>query len=72
MRSTPQQIPVPDTLDVESIERMLASLWQETARNSEYQVADAVLRTRAADLMVFLKDESLLAQSHQIISELAT
>lgn len=72
MRSIPQQIPVPDTLDVESIERTLEKLWQETAYDSEHLVADAVLRTRAADLMVFLKDESLLAQTHQIISELAT
>jgi len=72
MRSIPQQIPVPDTLDVESIERTLAKLWQETAHEREHQVDDAVLRTRAADLMVYLKDESLLAQTHQIISELAT
>jgi glucose-6-phosphate dehydrogenase assembly protein OpcA len=72
MSSITQQIPVPDTLDVEAIERMLAELWKQTARNHQSLGDDAMLRARAADLMVFLNDESLLPDTHQVISELAS
>lgn len=72
MSSIPQQIPVPNTLDVEAIERMLAELWKQTAGHNQAVGDDAVLRARAADLMVFLNDESLLSDTQQIISELAS
>ncbi|HYN24310.1 MAG TPA: glucose-6-phosphate dehydrogenase assembly protein OpcA [Pyrinomonadaceae bacterium] len=72
MSSVPQQIQVPNTLDVEAIERMLAELWKKTAGHNQAVGDDAVLRARAADLMVFLNDESLLSDTHQIISELAS
>jgi glucose-6-phosphate dehydrogenase assembly protein OpcA len=72
MPSITQQIPVLNSLDVEAIERMLAELWQQTARNHQSLGDDAMLRARAADLMVFLNDESLLPDTHQVISELAS
>lgn len=71
MSSIHQQIQVPSTLDVEAIERMLAELWKQTAEHNQAAGDDAVLRARAADLMVFLTDESLLSDTQEIISELA-
>ena len=72
MSSNLEQIPVPNTLDVEAIERTLADLWKQTAGHHQTVGDDAVLRARAADLMVFLHDESLLSDTHQLISELAS
>ncbi|MEK6283468.1 MAG: glucose-6-phosphate dehydrogenase assembly protein OpcA [Acidobacteriota bacterium] len=57
---TVQQIPVPKTLDVEVVERQLAELWQETAGDSDEDVA--VLRARVANLLVFVSRESLLEE----------
>ncbi len=72
MSSSPQQTPVPNTLDVEAIERVLAELWKKTAGHNHAVRDDAVLRARAADLMIFLNNESLLFDTQQIISELAS
>jgi glucose-6-phosphate dehydrogenase assembly protein OpcA len=72
MYSTPQQIHVPNTLDVEAVERTLAELWQQTAGQSQVDREDAVLRARAANIMVFLNNDSLLSETQQIISELAS
>lgn len=72
MPSIPQQIQVPHTLDVEAIERALAELWKQTAGHHPDVGDDALLRARAADLMVFLHDESLLSDTQQVISELAS
>ena len=55
-----QQIPVPKTLDVEVVERQLAELWQETAGDTDDEVA--VLRARVANLLVFVAHESLLEE----------
>jgi len=72
MPSIAQQFPVPNTLDVEAIERMLAELWKQTAGEDEAVGDDAMLRARVADLMVFMNDESLVSDTQQIISELAS
>ncbi len=62
---------MPNTLDVEAVERTLAELWKQTAGYNQAS-DEAVLRARSADLMVFLNDESLLPETRQIISELAS
>jgi glucose-6-phosphate dehydrogenase assembly protein OpcA len=72
MSSNPQQINVPNTLDVEAIERTLAELWQKRAGHPETVGEDAVLRARVADVMVFLHDESLLSDTQQVIGELSS
>jgi glucose-6-phosphate dehydrogenase assembly protein OpcA len=72
MSSNLQQIQVSNTLDVEAIERMLAELWQQTAGQSQTSGDNAVLRARAADLMVFMKSGSMLSGTQEIISELAS
>ena len=62
-------VKVAETFNVESIERALADVWQETTTQSGGE--EAVLRARAANLIVFLGDETLLAETQQTITELA-
>jgi glucose-6-phosphate dehydrogenase assembly protein OpcA len=70
MGSVPQQIRITKALDIEVIERELANLWKKTAGESRH--GDALLRARAANLMVFLGDQSRLAETHEIIAELSS
>lgn len=62
-------VKVAETFDVESIERTLAGMWQETTARSEGE--EAILRARAANLIVFLADSSLLDETQQTVTELA-
>lgn len=71
MSTPPKQIQVPQTLDVDAVERALAELWQETAGGEQDQSDDAVMRARAANLMVVVTSDAVLAQSQQTIRELA-
>lgn len=54
--------------DIEAIERTLAGEWQTTASQSEGE--GALLRARAANLIVFLPNNAALAETHQGIAEL--
>ncbi len=70
--STPlKQIQVEKTLDVEEVERALAELWQETAGEAESGPDDAVLRARAANLMVVVTADTALAETQETIRKLA-
>jgi glucose-6-phosphate dehydrogenase assembly protein OpcA len=71
MSTPPRQIQVPKTLDVDAVERALAELWQETAGGEQVESEDAVLRSRAANLMVVVTNDAALAGCQQIIRELA-
>jgi glucose-6-phosphate dehydrogenase assembly protein OpcA len=72
MSAMPKQIHVKETLNVQAIEQTLADLWKQTASHPEDTGDEAVLRARAADLMIFLNNESLLAETQQLVSELAS
>ena len=71
MNPTLKQIQVPQTLDVEAVEQALAELGQQTAGDTQPEREEATLRTRAADLMVFVTSEITLDETHQTISDLA-
>jgi glucose-6-phosphate dehydrogenase assembly protein OpcA len=71
MLSSPKQIQVPKTLDVESIERELAMLWVKTAQNADDQQEGAVLRARVANLMVFISNRSKLDEINTTLVELS-
>lgn len=71
MSTTPKQIQVTKTLDVETVERVLAELWQETGGVEHVESEDAVMRSRAANVMLFVTSEAALEQSQQTIRELA-
>ncbi|MGH9928401.1 MAG: glucose-6-phosphate dehydrogenase assembly protein OpcA [Pyrinomonadaceae bacterium] len=64
------QIQLGKTLDVEVVERQLAELWQETARDPNADADAAVLRARVANLLVFVSNEAALADVNQMLSEL--
>lgn len=71
MNSTLKQIHVPKTLDVEAVEQALVELWQQTGGDKEPEHEEATLRTRAADLMIFVTSETTLEETHETISDLA-
>ncbi len=71
--STPlKQIQVEKTLDVEAVERALAELWQETAGGEAVETEEAILRARAANLMVVVTSDNELTESQETIRELAS
>jgi len=71
MSTSFKQIPLAKTLDVEEVERALAELWQETAGGEEVGPDDAVLRARAANLMVVVTSDAALAETQETIRKLA-
>jgi glucose-6-phosphate dehydrogenase assembly protein OpcA len=76
-----QQIALGKTLDVEVVEQELAALWHgstgkarsDQSSGDEGRADDetAVLRARAANLLVFLSDEKSLAEVHELLPELS-
>jgi len=64
------QIQLEKTLDVEFVERHLAELWQETARDPNADAETAVLRARVANLLVFVSNAEALDDVHQMLGEL--
>ncbi len=66
-----KQIQVEKTLDIEKVERALAELWLETAGGEEVGPDDAVLRARAANLMVVITSDGALAETQETIRKLA-
>jgi len=64
------QIQLEKTLDVEVVERQLAALWQETARDPNADAETAVLRARVANLLVFVSNDAALDDLHQMLGEL--
>ena len=64
------QIQLEKTLDVEVVERQLAELWQENARDPNADAETAVLRARVANLLVFVSNHKALEDLHQMLAEL--
>ncbi len=64
------QIQLGKTLDVEVVERQLAELWQETARDPNADADAAILRARVANLLVFVSNDAALNDVHQMLAEL--
>ena len=64
------QIQLGKTLDVEVVERQLAELWEGTARDPNADADAAVLRTRVANLLVFVSHEAALDDLHEMLGEL--
>ncbi len=74
-----QQISLGKTLDVEVVEQELAALWQDTTNAPRPNAVEgeplpddetAVIRARAANLLVYLSDEKLLTEVHELLQEL--
>ena len=70
MLSSFEQIKVPKTLDVESVERQIAALWVKTAGVSAQQEG-AVMRARVANLMIFTRIAAKLEEINATLMELS-
>jgi glucose-6-phosphate dehydrogenase assembly protein OpcA len=64
------QIELGKTLDVEVVERQLAELWKQTGGDRNADNEAAVLRSRVANLLVFVRSEAKLAEAQQVMPEL--
>ena len=73
-RSTPQQIKVEATLDVQSVERELSRLWKENtgASEGEGEEESAVMRARVLNLMVYISRETALEEVNRLLSEITS
>jgi glucose-6-phosphate dehydrogenase assembly protein OpcA len=74
-----QQIALGKTLDVEVVEQELDALWHDSTGAARSQPADVderpddetpVLRARAANLLVYVSDDTSLEEVHQLLQEL--
>jgi glucose-6-phosphate dehydrogenase assembly protein OpcA len=64
------QIQLEKTLDVEVVEGQLAELWKQLAGDSESEDDVAVMRARVANLLVFVTNDSLLNEVHEMMLDL--
>ncbi|HET6892392.1 MAG TPA: glucose-6-phosphate dehydrogenase assembly protein OpcA [Pyrinomonadaceae bacterium] len=65
-----RHIKVGETFDIEAIERALANAWLATAAESEGE--EALLRARAANLIIFLPNKAALEETRQTVAELTS
>src|SRR6266496_112209 len=72
MLSSHKQIQVPKTLDVEAIERELATLWVKTSQDVTDQQENAVMRARVANLMIFVPTRANLEEINATLVELSS
>lgn len=64
------QIALGKTLDVEVVEQELAALWQVNTDAPGADDETAILRARAANLLVFVSNEKSLEEVHNLLPEL--
>jgi len=64
------QIQLEKTLDVEVVEGQLAELWKQIAGDSESEDDVAVMRARVANLLVFVTNDSLMTEVHEMMLDL--
>ena len=64
------QIHLEKTLDVEVVERQLSELWRQTSGSVRESDDFAVLRSRVANLMVYVEHERSVTEVNGIIAEL--
>ena len=66
-----KQIEVPETLDVELIERELTALWMQTARGLGVGQEGAVWRARAANVVIFSSRARTLDNVDSVLADLS-
>jgi glucose-6-phosphate dehydrogenase assembly protein OpcA len=67
-----QQIKVPETLDVEAVERELAKLWVKTTRSPDVELESAVMRARVANLLIFTSTVARFPAINETLAELSS
>ncbi|MBD0372129.1 MAG: glucose-6-phosphate dehydrogenase assembly protein OpcA [Pyrinomonadaceae bacterium] len=70
--TTPRQVHVTETLDVQTVERELSRLWMENAgrARAEDEVEEtAVMRARVLNLLVYVSSDAALGEVNELLSE---
>lgn len=70
--STPQQIKVSATLDVQSVEQELGELWKRNTDEQSLEEDGAVMRARVLNLLVYVQSETALEEVNQLLSEITS
>jgi glucose-6-phosphate dehydrogenase assembly protein OpcA len=65
--TTPQQVAVAETLDVQAVERELNRLWMENAGLRDEETA--VMRARVLNLLVYVSSDEALSEVNELLSE---
>lgn len=70
--STPQQIKVSATLDVQSVEQELGELWKQHTGEQDPEVDGAVMRARVLNLLVYVQSETALEEVNELLNEITS
>ena len=68
-QTTPQQVRVAETLDVQAVERELNRLWTENAGTGARDEEGAVMRARVLNLLVYVSSDESLSEVNELLSE---
>ena len=71
-RSSPQQIRVSATLDVQGVEHELSELWKENTGEANIEEDGAVMRARVLNLMVYVSVEEALEEVNELLGEISS
>lgn len=72
IQTTPKPVRVPETLDVQAVERELNRLWMDNAGGGERDEAGAVIRARVLNLMVYVSSPQALDEVNELLSEITS
>lgn len=70
--STPQQIKVSTTLDVQSVEQELGELWKQNTGEQDLEEDGAVMRARVLNLLVYVPSETALEEVNELLNEITS
>ncbi|MBA3804415.1 MAG: glucose-6-phosphate dehydrogenase assembly protein OpcA [Acidobacteria bacterium] len=70
--STPQQIKVSATLDVQSVEQELNELWKQNTGEQDLEEDGAVMRARVLNLLVYVQSETALEEVNELLNEITS
>ncbi|HEX8141281.1 MAG TPA: glucose-6-phosphate dehydrogenase assembly protein OpcA [Pyrinomonadaceae bacterium] len=71
-RSSPQQLSVSATLDLQSVERELSELWKQNTGATDVEEDGAVMRARVLNLMVYVAVEEALEEVNELLGEISS
>lgn len=72
IQTTPQPVRVPETLDVQAVERELNRLWMENAGTEARDEEGAVMRSRVLNLLVYVSSDEALKEINELLSEVTS
>ncbi|HEY0319553.1 MAG TPA: glucose-6-phosphate dehydrogenase assembly protein OpcA [Pyrinomonadaceae bacterium] len=67
--TAPRAVRVPETLDVQAVERELSRLWMENVGEDDRDEETAVMRARVLNLLVYVSSDETLGEVNELLSE---